>query len=355
MARLIKKGLLAAGCGVLLLTGVIAAPIVWAETTCKAETSAQESAKIITDPQDQRPEARTAFVVPEWEIVYAYEDYARILQNGPAHEFDYLPAISRFWGTLCAVKKEAERMGDPGAESKFTIYTIGASFTIEMLAKAVYEETIGRGISAFNNHEKTEQDNVELAMASEYGAFLHQTPWYRFNFAGWSAKLWDAPVEDTIRGWERRLALSAEWGAKQAYAWVITKAVGTMEPDHLMIKAHVVGLDSSALETLPHARLVSQTAGGMVLEVDRYRLFTETAKEIAAYGGAFTEIAGNDDILVSLLSRNSPTLPEGGKILIRSDRQGDVPDRFLVSIKVSHLTDLIQSLPPTSLEHIYDY
>jgi hypothetical protein len=66
---------------------------------------------------------------------------------------------------------------------------IGASFTIESAVKSVYENTIGRA-SAWMSSSETEEDRVASGVAAEYGASMHEGPWYRFPFAGRLARLW---------------------------------------------------------------------------------------------------------------------------------------------------------------------
>ena len=207
-----KRFLKWVGLALLGLILIIALPILWVETLCRGTALPQAQAQFIT--QDTRPEARTYMVYPEWHIVYAYEGYAAALKTGHPHDFPYVKAITGFWSSACALTKKADELGDAGFNSKATIYTIGASFTLEMLFKAAYEETIGR---LFALAAPSPQDGVEADMAQDYATFLQQTPWYKYDFPTWSDTLWQAePVG--LRGWERRLALSLEWVAKTQYA-----------------------------------------------------------------------------------------------------------------------------------------
>lgn len=352
-----KKLLIGAGGGLFALTGALAGPILWTEALCRAEPLPQQPARILVESQDQRPEARTALVVAEWEIVYAYEDMARVIQEGDAHDFDYWRSISSFWKTLCAVRQEADHFGDPGSDSKVTVYTIAASFTAEMALKATYEETIGRVFALGGSKELNPQKGIEREMAQSYASFLHQTPWYLFPFEEWNERLQAAPIEDWARGYERRIALGGEWKAKAAYAEVIKDAVSTMAPDKTTMKVHVTGLEQGSIDQLANARLVSVDEGGMILDVDRYRVFTHLAGTIASLGGDFTEIAGNDDLLISILAEHAPQIDTDARILRQTFRQGAESDRFLVAVKVGDLADLIREVQdsPAEIEHIYDY
>ena len=217
--------------------------------------------------------------------------------------------------------QEADSLGEAGMDAKLTIYTVGASFTLEMLAKAAYEETVGRItllVTGFHNPEEpSPQDGVETRMAQAYGAFLHQIPWYRFAFDDWTATLWQQPLTVPLRGWERRLAVGLEWRAKAAYAHLIAGAVGAIGPDETNMKVYVTGLAEEQIAELGEGVLQSQASidQGVILTVARYRMFTRTAEGIAAAGGTFTEIAGNDDILVTLLASDKPDLLKSARVL----------------------------------------
>lgn len=372
LARIgLRLGLWALG-GAALLLAAGAAPVVYVETACRSDPVPQALPVIFTRPADQRPEARSFLVYPEWHVVYAYEEMAAGLEEAPAHGFDFARSIAGFWSSLCALRAEADRIGDPGQDAKITIYTVGLSFTVEMIAKAAYEESLGRLVAALDGSD-TPQDAVEREMARAYGHFLHQTPWYLFDFDAWTETLWEAPIESRLRGWERRLALGAEWQIKASYARAIAAAVAEMDPDVLTMSIHVTGLPIT--EGAQGARVLGEIpvrqdyADGVIIEVDRYRRFTQSAQEIAAAGGTITEIAGNDDILISVLGRSQAGDPGGGglppEILDRTDthlvrvtpRVGMEEDRYLLRTKVPALTELIRHIATSEvrLEHIYDY
>jgi hypothetical protein len=353
---------LAGGLAIVILG--LAAPIAWTEASCRGSAMPQAEPQRLTAERDRRPEARTFLTYPEWHVVYAYEELGQVLAEGDPHDFAYGSAIRGFWGALCAVSQEADSLGEAGMDAKATIYTVGASFTLEMLAKAAYEETLGRltlllSADGEGVAEPSPQDGVETRMAQTYGSFLHQTPWYRFDFDAWTGSLWDAPVRSSLRGWERRIAVGLEWKAKAAYAWLIESAAGAMGADETEMKVHVTGLTPEQMGSLGEGVLQAQVSHdlGAVLTVSRYRAFTRTVEAIAAAGGNFTEIAGNDDILVTLLADDDPDLPEGARLLRRIERQGAEDRRHLVAVKVSELADLIRGLEASgaTLEHIYDY
>ena len=342
---------------------VLAAPIVWVETSCRGEARPQADPHVISEPEHRRPEARTLLTYPEWHIVYAYEDFAAVLAEGDPHRFAYAPSVAGFWTALCAVTREADAYGPAGVDAKATIYTIGVSFTLEMAAKAAYEETLGRLAALTRPDPATPQDTVEAEMAATYGAFLHQVPWYRFDFPDWAGRLWAAPLpgwgEGRLRGVERRVAVGAEWWAKSLYARLLGAAAGAMGGDKARMRVHVTGLSKDALAALPDVAVAAEAEDGVVLDVPRYRAFTGLVGSIANAGGRVAEIAGNDDILLTALASgpSGPGAVPGARVLARIERPGFAEDRLLVMVEVGRLTDIVRALDAGGLrlEHVYDY
>lgn len=344
----------------LLLLGLIlliATPIAYTETMCRGTPLEQAKAKYITNPDWQRAEARTYLTYPEWHIVYAYEGYAEVLKRADPHNFPYTTAITGFWSSLCALTEKADELGEAGLDAKLTIYTIGASFTLEMLFKAAYEETIGRMASWTS--DTSPQDKVEMAMATDYATFLQEIPWYKYDFDGWYDKLMSAPTEG-FRSYERRIALGIEWKAKATYARVIAKAAGAVGTDELTMRIAIQGAAPAYLEAFPEITIIRIEGDTIIAEVPRYRSFTKLVVNLLIpldqIGVRIVEIAGNDDILVSLQSRADPVLPDNLNVLSVTKRPGFHDNtRVLVAMKVDQLQSLRPSLKLSWLEHIYDY
>jgi hypothetical protein len=329
-----------------LLILITAGPILFVESSCRGKPIAQAQAIHITDPLHQRPEARTLLTYPEWHIVYAYEGYAESLTKGPPHSFAYIEAVTGFWSSLCALTKAADEIGEAGFDSKVTIYTIGASFTLEMAAKSLYEETIGRAISWIGS---SQQDQLEKEMANKYAKFLQQTPWYKFDFSQWVDELWSTPAS-SLRSWERRIALTIEWKAKSIYAQLIAKAASDIGPDQTtMLIAHT----APDFGNPP----LSQTDEVFITNTDRYRVFTKASEKFAYAGGNFNEIAGNDDILISVVGNAEFELPNSAAAIYSAQRIGFSDQRLLILVKVRELANMIRYLKTQnhSVEHIYDY
>ena len=108
---------------------------------------------------------------------------------------------------------------------------------------------------------------------------------------------------------------------------------------------------------LPEIEILSQSDDITIAEVPRYRIFTTLAQQIAQAGGQFVEIAGNDDILVSILTNRAWQSNADSKVISRLPRIGFEEDRILLATKVSALHLVFENLTPGTdqLEHIYDY
>jgi hypothetical protein len=165
-------------------------------------------------------------------------------------------------------------------------------------------------------------------------------------------------MSDSVRGWERRLGIGLEFTAKSAYAGVIAGAVAATAPAKLTIRSVVSGVSAAELARIPGVIVIASQGTLVEIETPRYDLFTRTLVEVARRHGEVREIAGNDDIMVTL------TVPAGadpglqqGRVIMRLKRDSIPGDRLLVDVKVSQLASLLRrvSLADPGLEHVFDY
>ena len=345
---------------VLLILLVVLAllPVIYIETMCGDDPITENRSPIITDPEWVRAEANSYLTYPEWHIVYAYEGLAKVLETGDEHQLGYVSSISGFWKSFCQLNRQAQQKGGADFATRTTIHVIGVSFTLEMGLKAAYEETLGRLFALFRGGSKSAQDIEAARMAADYATFLQQTPWYKYDFDEATNRLWEQPITHTVRSRERRFALGLEWKAKAAYAGVIANAVAATGGAKLRIRSVVVGMLPWELSQIEGIDIVDVTPDHVIIETPRYRVFTRIAKQIADAGGNIAEIAGNDDILVTVTGGRE-AFSQGNEIalLAEVDRDGFGEARHLFSVKVGKLTDFIRSLNGSSgtLEHVYDY
>ncbi|MGB0508167.1 MAG: hypothetical protein ACPGGK_18425 [Pikeienuella sp.] len=289
---------------------------------------------------------------PEWHIVHAYADYAQTIQTGDPHDYQYLRAIEGFWTSLCSLTETASAHGEVDGATKQMVYVIGVSFTAELLLKAAYEETLGRLFASLRGAERSPLDNLSAEQASSYAAFLQQTPWYKWQFRQNKAALNDQATT-ALRDRERRVALGIEYGVKAAYANVIVDAVAQMGQDDLTLRMIVKGADPAQLESENDVTVLAIHPEGIEVETTRYRALTHRLERWAHKGMNFIEIAGNDDILFTVLSET----PEMTNATYSRSRQGAGGFRHLVVVKVHELADFLRTMETDGyrLEHIHDY
>jgi len=333
-------------------------PVVYVELACQEDAVGQTYAPLITDSRWLRQEANSYLTYPEWHIVFAYDGLAHTLKADDEHAFGYAQSISSFWSSTCALTRVAGQHGGADWGTRSMIHTIGVSFTVEMLAKAAYEETIGRLTAWMRGPRKTPQDQAIAGMAADYATFLRQTPWYEYPFHRKAQELWAVPIEQSGRGWERRIGIGAELEAKAGYAKVLAGAVAATEAAQLTIRSVVAGLTASTLARIEDVTVVGSRTGGVEIETPRYATFTRILSDIARRGGTIREIAGNDEIMASL------TVPDGaefddrlGTVLLRMKRSGRPGERLLVNVRLRDLRVLLATYPlgDPGLEHLFDY
>jgi hypothetical protein len=332
---------------VLVLVVGLLSPVAYVETMCRGSGSADPYAAILPEA-DHRPEARTLMTYPEWHIVHAYEDYAAVIAKGDPQDFGYLPAIGGFWSSLCSLSEAAPAMGGVDGGTKQMVYTIGVSFTAELLLKAAYEETLGRLFVALRGPERTPLDDLSARQAADYAAFLQQVPWYRWDFAADAGAL-RADRTDALRDRERAVALGLEFGAKAAYAKVIAAAVAGVGADALTMRSVVRNLSPTEMAEIKGLTVIAERPEGTEIETPRYRAFTDLARVVATKGGDFVEIAGNDDILVT--SVTEVAWMDGALMSMRL--QGADKTRHLMLVKVADLAARLRA--GLAVEHIHDY
>lgn len=336
---------------VLVLVIGLVAPVAYVETMCRGNSKVLPYAPLI-DAEHHRPETRTLMTYPEWHIVHAYEDYAQVLQTKDPHEYGFLDGITGFWSSLCSLSRTASAHGAVDTETKQMVYVIGTSFTAELALKAAYEETIGRLFAMLRGPGRAPLDDLSADQAADYAAFLQQVPWYKWPFRKDADDL-DSYATNQLRDKERRFALGLEYRAKGAYARVIETAVANTGQDDLTLRMIVTGAEAEDIAAYEGVRVVGRHPQGIEIETPRYRTLTNLLQQMSTDGLDFVEIAGNDDIMMTVLSDD-----EGNAhAIFGTQRQGFKDHRHLIIVKVTELADQLRTMDATGarLEHIHDY
>jgi hypothetical protein len=349
--------------GLAILVVLIAIPIVWTEAGCRgARVSDPEPFQSALDAAHRRDEVNTYLTYPEWSIVHAYEDLAGVTRKGSESDFAYLTSVGNYWSSLCSLTRLATSRGSIAFDYKLMLYTIGISFAAEMGIKGAYERTIGRATAWIRGPQRTPEDEFALAVAEEYATFLRQTPWFEFPFV---ARLWQfwtrTPLwgGNIIRKIERRICLTLEYGGKAIYARLIALGAAASGPVALRLRSIVADLDPADAAAEGRIATVRKLATGATeIETPRYREFTSILAGLAARGRNLTEIAGNDDVLVTVLVPQGRAADKLGKPLFEVQIQARPGWRRLgLDVKVASLTSVIRELGESGmeLEHVYDY
>jgi hypothetical protein len=356
-AKWLKRAVIA----LVVLAVLSAVPIVWNETRCVGSLPPNPSKyQPILPEQDRRNLVDTYLTYPEWSIVHAYEDFAGVLRKGDESDFAYGPSIFGYWKNLCAISAVASSQGTITSDVRAMLYIIGISFTGEMGVKGLYETTIGRLTEWIRGAQKTPEDNFALATSERYAAFLQQTPWYEFPFGQTLAAFWsDTPMlrGSAVRSLERRFALSAEYGVKAVYARLIAQAAG-LSPAALTIRSVVQGGDPS--DATGDIKLIERRPdGAMIIETPRYRAFTKIILDLVGRKRSFWEIAGNHEILVTILMKDEAHLHLASirqlfEVPLQA-RPGWVRRGFVLPMEtLGPLAKEVQTAG-ADFEHVYDY
>lgn len=342
------------------LLAALAAPIIYVEAACGPGGDHPFGGDFASTlpAADHRPEARSWLTYPEWHIVHAADSYGRHLSAGRAPStYPFWSDVRGFWRSTCAVNRITS--GREGAsDAKVMIYTIGVSFTAEMAIKWLWEETIGHLFEAIDGHD-SQNDRIAARVQRDYGAFMHQVPWYEFPFGKALGDTWRYRTDhDPVRHWERRIAMSMEYGVKAIYAGLIGWASdATLGPDQLTLRFTTPAAPAQLTALDPRLKPFGTAANGQtIVEAPRYAEFNELLGMMAGANIPLSDIAGNDDIFLTVQAPAGTALP--GDTLFTMPL-GDRPgwQRFGLTVKVSALSATLPAIQRAGgeVEHVHDY
>jgi hypothetical protein len=126
----------------------------------------------------------------------------------------------------------------------------------------------------------------------------------------------------------------------------------------LRIRSVVSGLDATDLKADGRISVVRQLPNGAsVIETPRYRAFTEILVGLAARGRDVVEIAGNDDVLVTILAHEGRAEEFGRQLFAVPVQSRAGWRRIGLNVKVQALAAEMRRLRDSGieLEHVYDY
>jgi hypothetical protein len=363
-----RKTLYAAGALVALGIVGIAGTVFGVEKSCVSAmpTPVVRSDFAITDDGYARPQGDSFLTFPEWYIVHAYNDLAGVTARASESDFNYLTSIRGFWTSLCGATLKASMSGPASADQKATNYIIGFSFTAEMGMIGAYERTIGALTEWTTGGRKTAEDEFNAALLKEYGAFLYQTPWFRFPFGAKLRQFWhETPFVLSIRAIERRGSLSLQYAARGAYA-ALMRFVAGYDPADLTIRSVVGGLAPPELAAMADVKVVREVtdangARGVLVETARYAAFDAFVRELGRHAGAsLREVAGNHRILVTIVAPagDAKFATTGAVAIFRLPVQSSPgSQRIGIDTPIGSLVQDVRDFEAAGygFEHAYDY
>ena len=339
-------------CAVLALAGALAA---------------SPGSASITPPEHRRGEEQTFLTYPEWFLVHSPAEYAAYAQDHTPSDFPFWGHIGQLWRSYGAVTR-ATHDYPFNLGYHVMICVIATSTTLEYALRSAYETVVGRVTELTMSHAMTEEDRYGARVAQDYVDFIRVQPWYEYDFAARLRGLWRETSligPDLLRKWERKYALTTEYGVKAVYGWLIKRATKASYDEPLPVTAVIVDrLPANAPAQLPGLKALLEMPGGPALiTVPRYAAFKRHAVALAKGGATFREIAGNGAqarILLTLLTPADWTPAFTGSSVLFEDPILTRPGRKRVALvlPVGELAAALNALAGArgiEIEHIYDY
>ena len=327
-------------------------------------------------PDYDRPESKTYLTLPEWYIVYSTDEYAAFIADHSSSDFPYFRAVGQYWQSYVDVCNQIRGRYPFNGDSQFTLAFIGISFTAENMLKGAYEGTIGRLTDWISSDRPTEEEVYAAQVAQEYGEFLHMTPWYFFPFMEKLQGLWNQTSlwgPDPIRKWERKLALTIEYGGKILYGGFThlgaqaTYGGADVEKIYAVTRGMTDDMPGKDLEVVQNIDDQRQ-----LIRITRFEYFSDTVPGLLERGVRFEEIAGNHEILFTLLGPQDaeynfeygdylfdlPILTHPSTRPVGQSGQGPWRTRLAIKVRVADMAPFFEELKrreDVTFEHMYDY
>lgn len=344
----------------------IVVPVVVIEGVCRPEALAWSGAAAIqpfpavTDKNYRRPEINGYFSFPEWYVVYSFGDFGHFLEQANESGFNYPTQILGFWKSFCAINRVAAGRGETPFDIKAMIYVIGISYSAEYAIKGAYENTIGRVTEWIRGPERTPQDLYARKALQDYATFLQTAPWYKFPFGEKLSGLFAItdPSPSLVRTWERKFALGSGYLVKAAFARLIQKVASSDEaPRDIMFVVRTLPQDMLARE--PRIKVLrALNSDWQLVRIPRDKAFTDILNGILSEGYEVAEIAGNRNILVTLIAPDSTTLATRGRELFSQPLDAKPGFRRVgLDAKIADLVLIGRELKSAgvTIEHFYHY
>lgn len=309
-----------------------------------------------------RDEAQTFLTVPEWYLVFNPKEYADYLDeaNNPS-DFPFYASIDEYWTLYDRSMKLVSAAYDDNEEYNTMLKVIGVSVTLEYTAKMLYENSVGRIFSWFANGTPSDEEKIIVKAHSAYSEFIYDIAWYEFEFMPWVKKVWSESnnaESNWLRKIERKLFFTVEFTFKAGYAKLIEWGAKASYEEPVT-EIYLLASTPDSLINYHDLKIIHEQGDKKIVGITRWGAFTKTVLDIADKNIDISEIGGNDEIIVSVLTSKDESgifagdnLLYTSKVVTKNDRE-----RRVYLLPVARLLPFVKEAKEKGLEieHIFDY
>ena len=315
-------------------------------------------------PNYNRLITSTYLTYPEWYIVYSSQEYAEYLKSQLPSRFPYFSSISQYWWGYGAVNRITKNRFPSDRGDHVMLMVIGTSYSLEYIIKGLYENSIGKVTELLSHNEPTEEDRYAQKVAEAYANYIPEKPWFDFSYTRCLSDLWTQTSlvgPHIIRKVERKFILSLEYSIKALYSSIIQAAsrltYGESDPSVYALANHVPHQLYKQHENIRRIKTIS--AREDIVSLPSEQPFTDAVTKIMNTGIWFNDIAGNNEILVTVVTpKNWVFNNKNGQLLFTMNILTQ-PGLHRIAIRVSTrlLLTTLQYFQRNNvkIEHVYAY
>jgi hypothetical protein len=314
----------------------------------------------------KRPLEDSYFSYPEWYIVWSYEERAQYLPKNLPSGFPYFASIGQYWRSYCFICGLTQSRRQFNFGDHLSSFVLGGSLALEYAIRGAYEQSVGRLSEWTSSHQLVEEDAYAARVAREYADFVYVRPFYEFHFAHALKELWKQTSfwgAHPVRKWERKFILSVDYGLEAIYAEILEKASHlTYGLESADTYAWIENAPQAVFQEFPRVKKFKDLAPhSYLVTIPRYQEFTDLGMKLAQRDIHFVQIAGNDEIMLTLVAPQSWRLdfPAGEANLLFTEKFLTQPGllRFALECPVRSLHSVLNHIASRGIkiEHIYDY
>lgn len=305
---------------------------------------------------------QTYLTLPEWYMVYSYNEFADYLQNGGSQsDFPFIGSVKNFW-SYYRISLEESKSEKFNWGYNFVSWMIGINYTVEYVIKFAYENTVGN-ITQFVAGSETEADMFIANSWNNYAEKMYQTTWYHYPYFDDLIGIWtNTPLFNAsfIRNIERKSAFTFSYVIKGVYAklWLLTAIQKENET------LSIVFTPEKGVLVQENIKILKELGDGMYLiETERYAGFKDVFIRLTNNNVKFVEIMGHNVIALSYLSKQESDLyiAQAGAAIVDKRKMFFNADgyiyRITVKTPVAELSSIINSIDISGakFEMIYDF